>query len=1612
MKKSILILVFLMIITMIVPVKGITMPQSKQLDTPITNDNNGKYIVSVKSNGGWKEIGDLSFGKSPSTQTIDVSFYVDPVIKLEQDGGGSAYLDVVLLDGKPAVKANEADGKLLNKLSKEDFDITPVGEEGVELQFSNIHKNSILTVVGRIEPIVIGKEPLQFPAANNYKSRDKVEDFYSYTLGSNIATINADGMLNEVSGMDPFVKEYRVNGSGHPEGDIYFWVMDDNENLYVTMDITSDNTFDGDKDYAKVYVNTQEGIKEYVVSVLENTWGTTEFTYTDKVAFEHKVYEFAIPLSEIGTDTKDINIAFVVYGTLQLELGYHKPALAYDPINDVYISVFEYVTSDINNPYIKYSHIYGELIDNKGVPIANSLTLIANKRINSDVKADYLATPDIAYGNNEFVVVWKEGDNNLICASTISIDENKIVTDKEPFNVSSFEEYYYRLNPKIAYDSIKKQYLVVWEESSGRNLILGKYINGDNTLFDLPFEIGDCDFSYPSICYSSSHECFVIVWRYDEDGVECIKARAVKDSAILSDIKDIAFVEDNEWFGNYIPPNVEINEKNDYFMVTYSKNDEIYGQCINVEITDTMNIEKSNDEFIISLNDNYYDSFPSSYYDGENMLCLWSSALGDGGCYAKLNYINNTGKIGNSFFTDGYKDESEDGLEDKRDIMQEDDEANLAITGNNKGNNLIGYELKGSNALGYRLIGNNTPEPPEIQTDIRCNNPDIAYDMNNEVYLSVFEHSKQIIDFDNSDSLDKYDIYGEFLDSKGNVISERFLVAEGSNDIENYSPAVSYDKLNKKFLVVWEKFDYSDDNSEILMASTVDYNNGHGEIVGTAFSISGNDHSNQEDRLYESEPDLEYSKNGEFLLVWAQHKNEHNHEVIHGRIINSNYTMETDSFTISDFAFDFDRNPSVSYNPELDVFMVAWEVDSNSSSSVEAKVINSSSNPEDSIILITEKDGFNPHVASNNSNNQFLITWEEYKAGGADESLVKGNYIKLNSELVPSIGSELLISPNTNEYNYGSASYDKGNGHMLCVWNSEIDFSENYAKLQYIDNEGNPIGESFYADKYENERDNIYGSNGIAISGDNEGSVIIAYDYEVQNIRAKSINNSSDNIIRDIGYRFFNSPISSEPSLTIKPNIIKKYVGEEFTVKVNYFDGFEDKDITDDVIITLDDPGLATSDSAIKGKFKCTAVGETILSTTHAGITATATLIVSEKTTPPPSPSVSNASTRIPIGQILVDKKVVKTLYEENVKVNNNTYVFAADKAGESAKLWLDSRFYDELAEDYPNRTIRFTWDKGTYTLPLNCHEVSKELDSSAKKVNILIEKVEDAKIIKSANESAKNMGAGIISDLIDFSVYIEKSKGTVEIESLDFYAERTINELDEIDEYISTAMKFVEDKEKLTFAPSLFDDEFTTIKYRGNGIFTIIKNPQTFNDIGSHWAKINIEKLATRNIAFGRQNNQFAPDDFITRAEFAVMITRALGITEEGGSNSFTDVSNEWFAEDISTAFDKGLINGRNDGKFYPNEKILRKDMAVMMYNALKFADKEIKITDINEMLSIFKDSNSIDDYARESVSVCVRTKIIMGRDTKDFDPNDNATRGEASAIIERMLKYLKFMD
>lgn len=282
---------------------------------------NGEYSIYVMKEGKWQEAGKLIFDEFYRERGIDLSSYLTgdekARIRLVQRGGEAAHIDSVFLGDKPPVEVKDvADG--LKKLSKKDFDVVDAFGRRIEVVFNNDLKDKILKLTARVEDVNRGL-PFQFPISNMYRKMDTSAHFYSYKLNSTKGTLTIDGKLDEVVGRLPFFKAYSLAGTGHPSGFTYGWVRNDGENLYISIDFTPDDTMDGNKDYSKVYVETDSGVKEFKVSVAETKWGKAGFTYTDKVGYQHKVYEFKIPLREFmgkqkgGSDK--VLLAFSAYGT-------------------------------------------------------------------------------------------------------------------------------------------------------------------------------------------------------------------------------------------------------------------------------------------------------------------------------------------------------------------------------------------------------------------------------------------------------------------------------------------------------------------------------------------------------------------------------------------------------------------------------------------------------------------------------------------------------------------------------------------------------------------------------------------------------------------------------------------------------------------------------------------------------------------------------------------------------------------------------------------------------------------------------------------------------------------------------------------------------------------------------------------------------------------------------------------------------------------------------------------------------------------------------------------------------------------------------------------------
>ena len=179
--------------------------------------------------------------------------------------------------------------------------------------------------------------------------------------------------------------------------------------------------------------------------------------------------------------------------------------------------------------------------------------------------------------------------------------------------------------------------------------------------------------------------------------------------------------------------------------------------------------------------------------------------------------------------------------------------------------------------------------------------------------------------------------------------------------------------------------------------------------------------------------------------------------------------------------------------------------------------------------------------------------------------------------------------------------------------------------------------------------------------------------------------------------------------------------------------------------------------------------------------------------------------------------------------------------------------------------------------------------------------------------------------------------------------------------------------------------------------------NYYVFDDLdGVEWAREPICKLAEMGVLRGKEYRLFYPNDNITREEFVKMLTVAYKLNIENKTAKFTDVNaDDWFMPYVAAALENGIVNGVSDDMFGTGQNITRQDLAVMAYNAALKNGVEFNTEDVQK----FSDDDKISDYAKTAVYALKSQDIVNGIDSKNFAPQDTATRAEAAKILYALI-------
>ncbi|KAI7264042.1 hypothetical protein KC345_g8960 [Hortaea werneckii] len=339
--------------------------------------------------------------------------------------------------------------------------------------------------------------------------------------------------------------------------------------------------------------------------------------------------------------------------------------------------------------------------------------------------------------------------------------------------------------------------------------------------------------------------------------------------------------------------------------------------------------------------------------------------------------------------------------------------------------------------------------------------------------------------------------------------------------------------------------------------------------------------------------------------------------------------------------------------------------------------------------------------------------------------------------------------------------------------------------------------------------------------------------------------------------------------------------------------------------------------------------------------------------------------------------------------------------------------------------TLVLQTSKGTYTLPakeINIGALAARLGNGVNLEDITL-KITIGETPASMNQvvtgAAGKGGFTLVAPSVDFTVAGTYGTSTVEVSRFNAYVERTVALPEGIDPNRITTGIVVDPDGTVRHVPTRLIQKdgktYAEINSLTNSSYSVVWHPLAFADVEKHWAKDAVNDMGSRLVINGVNETTFNPNADITRAEFAAIIVRGLGLKLGEGKTAFADVSaNSWYAGAVETATEYGLITGFEDGTFRPDAPITREQAMNIIAKAMKLTGlaDQTGTVDAAGVLAAFTDASSIGAWAKDSLALAAKAGLISGRGDSKLEAKANVTRAEVAVLIQRLLQKSDLID
>ncbi|NNG65707.1 S8 family serine peptidase [Caldanaerobacter subterraneus] len=485
-------------------------------------------------------------------------------------------------------------------------------------------------------------------------------------------------------------------------------------------------------------------------------------------------------------------------------------------------------------------------------------------------------------------------------------------------------------------------------------------------------------------------------------------------------------------------------------------------------------------------------------------------------------------------------------------------------------------------------------------------------------------------------------------------------------------------------------------------------------------------------------------------------------------------------------------------------------------------------------------------------------------------------------------------------------------------------------------------------------------------------------------------------------------------NITVKPSSIEIKVGETAKLTVTaYYSDSATKDVTANAQYNFDSNIIAVDKGVVKGL----RAGNTTIIVSYDGKSTEVGVTVKEITPPPgegiippPAPVTPPAGTEQPKetpkaeeasqGKVVVEGNTTVLVVEENKVANEikdatkKEVVFDLTNVGDTSSKAIEVpvKVLNMIAENNKNVVVK----SGEVALSID----PKAMTVSEETLN-LINKTGSVKLV--VEDKGKKVANSLIPVSNAYDITIKAGENKIKIDS----PVKVTFEVKDVKDIRKVGIYYLNEVTgKWEYVGGKIDKNANTITFEAKHFSTYgaFEYDKQFKDVGKDfWAYDVINVLASRHIIKGMDDDNFAPNAKITRAQFAALMIRALGIEEKPYKGEFEDVKEgAWYANAIEAAYQEGIMLG--DGKkMRPDDPITREEMAAVI---MRVYSKLAGYKEENIGNTTFADNNKISEWARNVVANAVKLGIVRGYDDNTFKPKDNATRAEAAAMLYRILE------